>query len=301
MDDNKISRAPAPTRGSSRSRLPEETIKAVTRMLEAGVPVIVASPDQRPNRQEFRFPEWRGAAADQRVIGRWRPGWALAARTGIAFDVIDVDPRHGGDVTLARLRAHLPPVAAYVSTPGGGEHLYVAPYGGDSFSSGGIDYQAKARLIYLPGTSRPKYEGRGYSWVQPLDWSVLHRADNDAVFCRFLLPDRRRPNSVPEPSQADPAARRGSRYGRAALLAEADAVASSAPGSRNARLNLAAYRCGQLVAVGHLPATIVVSLLTDAARECLLADENGESACTATIASGLNAGFHSPRPANSNA
>ena len=38
---------------------------------------------------------------------------------------------------------------------------------------GGIDYLGLGGLVYLPGTRRPKYGGRGYEWGQGLNWNAL--------------------------------------------------------------------------------------------------------------------------------
>src|SRR5437899_7757447 len=76
---------------------------AVMRMLDAGVPVLTAPPSTTPGGGEYRRTRWRDAKVRYDVLDRWRPGWMLAALTGIAFDVIDIDPRNGGDGTWASL------------------------------------------------------------------------------------------------------------------------------------------------------------------------------------------------------
>jgi hypothetical protein len=277
--------------------------RAVISMLDAGVPVLTAPPATRADGTEFTFMRWRHARVRRDVLDRWRPGWMLAACAGIAFDVIDVDPRNGGSDTLRELRGALPPVAAVVSTPGGGHHLYVAPTGAKRVSAGGIDYLGVGSLVYLPGCSRPKYEGAGYSWVAPLDWGLLdvgHDSFHSAL-CNTPTPTpptpparvvTARPKPPPPAGVVGP---RGSSYGRAVLLREADRVGAARAGQRNSQLNSAAFRCGQLVAAGHLSQVAIMEMLMDAAAECGLLRDDGETGCRATIRSGLSAGAARPR------
>jgi hypothetical protein len=261
-------------------------------MLRRGVPVMAAPPSSAGD-SEFNLRGWRACEADASRIASWRPGWALIALTGIAFDVIDVDPRNGGDITIRKLAGVLPAVAGVVVTPGGGEHLYVPPYGGRSVSAGGIDYLAARRAVYLPGTRRPKYGGGGYRWVVYLDWSLLDRP-NDGAVPRWLHPSL----ADLDPSGREPVVcdnPRGDNYGRAALQAEANAVAAAPTGQRNSTLNTAAFRCGQLAAGGHLSADHVYDLLLDAAEECGLVADDGWPACHDTVDSGFRAGWIHPR------
>jgi hypothetical protein len=80
-------------------------------------------------------------------------------------------------------------------------------------------------------------------------------------------------------------------YARAALASEAAAVATAVDGGRNDRLNVAALKCGQLVAAGLLTVPEVESTLQAAARQCGLADREA----AATVASGLRKGTTEPR------
>ncbi len=76
-----------------------------------------------------------------------------------------------------------------------------------------------------------------------------------------------------------------------ALAEELGAVASTAEGSRNHRLNVAAFRLGQIVGGGHLePGRVEAALMVAAAACGLPADEAAR-----TIASGLAAGLDEPR------
>lgn len=81
----------------------------------------------------------------------------------------------------------------------------------------------------------------------------------------------------------------------AAVLGEADAVAAAAEGSRNDRLNRAAFALGTFVGAGALGADEARGVLLEAASRCGL--PTAEAA--ATIRSGLAAGIRHPRPPRS--
>jgi hypothetical protein len=81
--------------------------------------------------------------------------------------VIDVDPRNGGDASLAELeRTHRPfPVTVSVATGGNGRHLYfVAP--DEPIPSGdladGVELKAEGRYVIAPPSIHPS--GKEYRW-----------------------------------------------------------------------------------------------------------------------------------------
>ena len=81
------------------------------------------------------------------------------------------------------------------------------------------------------------------------------------------------------------------RYALAALEREVNRVRTAGPGTRNATLNLVAFRLGQLIATRALERTTVEMALTGAA----LAAGLGEREVERTIRSGLEAGLSHPR------
>jgi hypothetical protein len=89
------------------------------------------------------------------------------------------------------------------------------------------------------------------------------------------------------------------RYAAAALDREAADLASMKPNTgRNQRLFKAAANLGQLVAAGALDRRTVEAVLTNAAQECgLHQDDGGPHGVAATIASGLERGLQNPRRA----
>jgi putative DNA primase/helicase len=101
----------------------------------------------------------KNATTDEATIRQW---WEMFPRanigrpTGGDFNVLDVDPHHGGRESLAQLEAqHAPlPVTAKVLTGGGGEHYHFAAVPGLKNSVGklspGLDIRAEGGYVLLP-------------------------------------------------------------------------------------------------------------------------------------------------------
>lgn len=102
---------------------------------------------------------WEDTPLDLRTLDRWRYGDGLFMVTGHTFDVIDVDPRNGGDDDLAQLveLGIIPTVYARALTPSGGEHMFIAATGARKTKRGGIDLQA----------GDADGQGRGFVWIAP--------------------------------------------------------------------------------------------------------------------------------------
>jgi putative DNA primase/helicase len=119
------------------------------------------------------------ATRDREQVERWwreTPDANLGIRTGRAsgFFVLDIDPRHGGDVTLAKLEAQYGalPATVTVETGGGGWHLYFRMPDFDLRSSSGqvgegIDVKAEGGYIVAPPSIHPD-TGRSYSYFPGL-------------------------------------------------------------------------------------------------------------------------------------
>ena len=89
-------------------------------------------------------------------LAKAAPGCAYGMVCGHVFDVIDVDPRNGGDVSLRELvkTNTIPLVRWVVKTPAGGWHIYVDPLhlGKHPGFMPGIDLQADASFVFIPPT-----------------------------------------------------------------------------------------------------------------------------------------------------
>lgn len=137
----------------------------------AGVPIFVAAPCPgetcgRPGHGAGRGPgfdlpvDWDRARPDPSVVDRWRPGYALAAVGGHVVDFVDTDPRNGGDVSAAELKASgaWPTSYGQQYTPSGGVHdLIVALRIGKGVPRRGVDLQG----------GRPDGTGRGFVFLSP--------------------------------------------------------------------------------------------------------------------------------------
>ena len=238
-------------------------------------------------RRGFHF-----ATLDPDLIRRWWARWPLAnvgIRTGTASGllVVDVDGAPGMESLRALRREHGPVPAAWVRTGSGGWHAYLRLPEGESVRNSvrrlgpGLDVRGDGGSIVAP-PSRHASGGR-YHWLKPgaepppaPDWLT-----------RLATP----PPPPPVPPLPMPGARASDRYAAAAVRGEAQAVENAPGGTRNHRLNLAAWRLGRLVAGGVVDEEIArEALLPAAAAAGLRLDES-----RATVRSGLLAGRRSPR------
>jgi hypothetical protein len=233
------------------------------------------------------------ATTDPAEIRRLFSGpWSDAALACIVPDgiiVIDVDPRHGGDVTMEELEAEhgaLTPTLTALTGGGGSHSWYGAPdtealRQGDSVVGKGIDSRVAGRGYVILPPSRHKSGGR-YRWAGTLrtiapapEW-LLERLAKPPVQLR----------AVPEFGD-DRAERRASHYGARALDAECTRVRASEVGTRNRALYTAAIRMGQLAAEGILGLDVATAELTRAGSDAGLDDHE----ISATVNSGLGFGL----------
>jgi hypothetical protein len=118
------------------------------------------------------------AATDEDVLRRWWRRWPEAnfgIRTGQRLPsggyllVLDEDPRHGGDYSIARWEAeHGPlPETFTVETGGGGRHRYYwteDPLGCRTDLLPGVDVKAEGGYVVGPGSVHPGDEKHGIPW-----------------------------------------------------------------------------------------------------------------------------------------
>jgi hypothetical protein len=236
------------------------------------------------------------ATIDPAVIGSWwhgsrdaNPAVRTGARpAGAGIIVVDIDPDHGGNTSLAPLVAgHGPlPATLEVLTGGGGRHLYYAHVGPPVPNSAGrlgpgLDIRGEGGYVLVPPSVHAT--GGRYRWVErPLralpDW-----------LAELARPGRREPWELTE-RPTRPVHQPGA-WAAAALAAEVDSVRTATEGTRNHTLNRAAFALGQLAAGGYLDPGDIAAMLTDAA----LAAGLTAAETRATIASGLRASTARPR------
>lgn len=127
-------------------------------LIRIGVPMFLGRPDAtRPT--GFAEPlGWQRQPPDESVVDAWQPGWALCAVMGHALDLIDLDPRAGGELPVVGPLS----ILGRADTPSGGQHLFVAPLGVRSRDGiwPGVDLKSG-----LPDVA--EQEGRGYAFLAP--------------------------------------------------------------------------------------------------------------------------------------
>jgi hypothetical protein len=234
------------------------------------------------------------ATTDVGLIDEWWSHWPdanIGLRTGILFDVLDIDGDEGVE-ELSRLLgdddAALPP-GPIAFTPNDGVHMYFLPsgLGNRARFRPGLDWRGTGGYVVAPPSVGAN--GRRYKWW--IDDDGVHLDELVAVPA-WLLEPLNPPRPEPRPA-AHPFARfaHAPGYANAALADERAKVASAPVGCRNHTLNIAAFNLGQLAATGALDLATVAAQLVDAAANAGLTEHEAR----ATIASGLRAGINQPR------
>ena len=214
-------------------------------------------------------------------------GLPTGACSGLYVVDIDVDEKVDG---MSAYRAmELPRAAIAVRTPSGGGHAYFRwPGPGWRNTVGriapGIDTRGEGGYVIVPPSAAA---AGGYWWVsEPMGERLLAgEVPELPEKLRALLEEA-------EPRERQPGGTPGGRaWAAAALRDEVAGVAAAPPGSRNDRLNRAAFSLGQIVGEGHLDRGRVEGELLAAATAAGLDDREA----AATIRSGLESGLKQPR------
>jgi hypothetical protein len=172
---------------------------ASTRCFEAaveyalrGLPVFPVRPDKKP----YTGHGFKDAMTDTAAIAaawtRW-PEAGVGMPTGAASGliVIDIDPRHGGDVTLDECQKRFGPLPHTVEslTGGGGRHLFFR-YPGKPIpcSAGrlgsGLDVRADGGYVVLPPSHHES--GRTYEWEGSSTLGDLEVAELPAAWLKAI-------------------------------------------------------------------------------------------------------------------
>lgn len=207
-------------------------------------------------------------------------GIATGAASGIT--VIDIDPRNGGDATIAKLAAGglVFPRCPEARTGNGGRHLFFAYHcqvkANKDRLGPGVDVKTDGGyVVAAPSVIAPSEQGSGgdYRWVaSPQDVPLPELP--------YWLVLKVMPEALPHFERS---AFTTSTEAARSLEGMARRLAGAAIGERNDVLNWAAYTAGGLIRQGKLGRELVTSRLTQAA----LAAGLELRAIRATIASGL--------------
>ena len=235
------------------------------------------------------------ATTDLEKILQWWTQWPnanIGLRTGVAFDVLDID----GPVGLASLSE---------SAPYGGEDRF-ASIVGPTVITGGRGYHILVTVTGLGNQAGfiPSCDFRGDGGYVVAVGS-MHRSGAPYRWLEGSGPDKKAISPAPEWLIESLTNRRNrapsdvkfkiasSPYGRAAFEGELGRLVMTPEGERNDALNRAAFSLGQLIYGGELDAGEVIPQLLKVARYIGLTDTEIEG----TIESGITAGSHTPRTA----
>lgn len=166
---------------------PDSSQSLAERLLDAGIPVIVCTPNPRygePGQPELFPPSgWNTTTVEQARddYQSYRPGIdTLAMVAGHGIDVLDIDTKVAG-VRLEDVPNGIDMDNGITVTPSSGFHIPVRSTG---YSSGSLYFNGKyvgdycggtkdgggRKLVYLPGSHRPKYPDNVY--VMAKDWDI---------------------------------------------------------------------------------------------------------------------------------
>jgi len=216
-----------------------------------------------PGKHPMTANGFKDATTDLDTIRGWwdqNPEANVILQTGDATGllVLDIDPDHGGNETLAALEAEHGPLAPTVEqiTGSGGRHLLFRFPGPEYRNTAGkvghgIDSRgAGGYIVVAPSNHR---SGNVYRWRDGHKPGQIEIAEAP----NWLL-DRRRKNGSQAPSQPRTSNGDARAYAEAALADEVKATATAQEGMRNDQLNRSAFALGQLVGSGLLAHASVV-------------------------------------------
>jgi hypothetical protein len=149
-------------------------------LVDLGVPIVAGKLNRAGDPDGMRDPRWKSwerTRPNTRPIDRWARGEALGALTGYAFDVLDVDPRNGGLLSMKQMAADLgddgPEEFWRIRTASGGKHIYISPLGlgGHNSFMPGLDLKSKGGFCFIPPTIRPSKDPGNAN--QPVQYVAL--------------------------------------------------------------------------------------------------------------------------------
>jgi len=232
------------------------------------MPIATLPPLKTSDGGEFYWKASKGKEPRLSRIKKYKPGHAIIAGTGVGLDVIDVDPRNGGDKTFESLKHLMPQVIVEVKTPGGGWHFYVKALGVASISFQGIDYLALKKQVFTTGTSRPKYGNKGYEIVSLNQLDPYAPADSrfydELLKLKYEHVQRQVLAASPEASKQKVFSDDTQLTGQHGLIAMSmEKVKAAKPGSRHTTVRDQAFMLGHFnIEDPHYPGVITQALLS---------------------------------------
>ena len=256
---------------------------AALRYAERGVAVF---PCVQRGKRPLTQHGFRDASADADFVRAWWTRWPeanIGVPTGLRFDVLDIDPKHGGDAALAALEAEQGPLpeTAEVRTGGGGRHILFLPDSRVRCSAGmlgnGLDVRGAGGYVVAPPSIHAS--GRRYAWACR---AAL------APWPEWLL-DRIAPREPVRPKHETPVRIRddgGSRHGLRVLRRACETVVAAGEGTRHDVLRRRARTVGGFIASGALAEDFARACLLGAALEAGLPEREAERTVAWALTSG---------------
>lgn len=226
------------------------------------------------------------------VTGWWseHPHANVGLRTGVVFDVLDVD----GDVGKASMGSACDehgklPETLRARTGSGGVHVMFTPTG--SGNRAGIlpkvDWRGAGGYIVAPDSIHP--DGGSYAWLNGPDGDLATAPE----WMRAIVAPPRVERSADPVRFLPLSSGEGTPYGLQAMDAELEELGRAIEGTRNHALNAAAFSLYQLVAGGELRESVV----TDRLRVVGMSIGLPEREVSAVVASARAAGMQQARQA----
>ena len=221
---------------STAAHIIHQALAAALALAESGIPVFPCILDGTKRYKSPATPHgFKDASYDPATVrALWRnyPGALVGVPTGgvSGFDVLDIDPRHGGDKWLEANKHRLPPTRTH-ATKSGGLHLLFRHRSGMGCSANRI----------APGVD--VRSGGGYVLWWPAAGLLVVDNSPMALWPSWLealaLPPALRP--LPPRPVIELTGTRLQRYALAALKNGADRVVNAGEGARNSTLNAEAW------------------------------------------------------------
>lgn len=267
-------------------------------LADMGAPIFAAHRNSLSG--DFLYPtEWqhtKPGVTSHNWIERWRPGMALCMVTGVLFDVLDIDPRNGGEQGALELMhaGAVPKSYGLALTPSMGNHRLIArthlakgkPAQGVDLQAGADDGSGRGFVFIAPTVRVSKHGPRqgqevAYSWLEGVDpWAITGRPEDDpgldalVELCKAQRaprrvgnygPGRPAPRPITDPDDPfDSAPAWTAAEASKAITVQLDAVQAAQAGDVNNTLGGAARVLGRFVAGGHLTEDRATDLLVDA-------------------------------------
>ena len=294
---------------------PLDAIHLLTHLSQLNVPVWTATTGTC-GREVNRPHNWQTMTADgnRERMAAWQPGMAFSGNMGGQLVVLDGDTRNGCNIAAveAMLDGISATIYAAVDTPSGGRHWYLpghpdiptihATTDRDGLVGyPGLEVISYGANVFLPGTQRPKYGGKGYT----IRFDHLEQlaeqggdpktAENLAAWVAAHRRVQPEPFTPATPWDGEPPDARQQRYLDATLTNTARRAAEAPTGERNTRLFHAAMCLGNYVTGAGLNETAAVAALQASAATSGLTRDDGPASVNATIQSGLRIGKSLPR------